>query len=80
MAYDSLRRRVADTLLRLHEQAGGTPDALIQLSREDLAAVVGTASESLIRTLSEFKQSGLIELTAKTIRVLAPEKLRRAPW
>ncbi len=80
MAYDSLRRRVADALLRLHEQAGGTPDVIIQLSREDLAAMVGTASESLIRTLSEFKQSGLIELTTKTIRLLEPEKLRRAPW
>ena len=80
MAYDSLRRRVADALLRLHEQAGGGPEAVIQLSREDLAAIVGTASESLIRTLSEFKQSHLIELTPKTIRILEAEKLRHAPW
>lgn len=80
MAYDSLRRRVADVLLRLYEQAGGTPEVSIQLSREDLAAMIGTASESLIRTLSEFKQNKLIELTAKTIRIMEPEKLRRAPW
>ena len=78
MAYSSIRRRVADTLLQLHEQAG--PEGSIQVSRDDVAAMVGTASESLIRTLSEFKQDGLVELTPKTIRVLAPEKLRRAHW
>ncbi|SFP89436.1 response regulator [Hymenobacter arizonensis] len=78
MAYSSIRRRVADTLLRLHEQAG--PEGSIQLSRDDMAAMVGTAPESLIRTLSEFKADGLIELAPKNIRVLEPEKLRRARW
>ncbi|MGI4761054.1 MAG: response regulator [Janthinobacterium lividum] len=76
MAYHSLRRRVADALLRLHQPG----DAPIQLAREDLAAVVGTAAESLSRTLSEFRQDGLIELTSGTIRVLQPEGLRRANW
>ena len=80
MAYSSIRRRVADTLLRLHEQGGATADTSIQLSRDDMAAVVGTAPESLVRTLSEFKADGLIELTPKNIRVLEPEKLRRARW
>ena len=78
MAYSSIRRRVADTLLRLHEQAGA--EGSIQLSRDDMAAMVGTAPESLIRTLSEFKADGLIELTPKNVRVLEPEKLRRARW
>ncbi|MBC7919869.1 MAG: response regulator [Ferruginibacter sp.] len=78
MAYNSLRRRVADTLLRLH---GQPPDGLIQLSRDDLANLIGTATESLIRTLSEFKQDGLVEMTSGGgIRVLQPEKLRRANW
>ncbi|MBO0935425.1 response regulator [Fibrella sp. HMF5335] len=78
MAYSSLRRRVADTLLRLTD---GQPDALIQLSRDDLAAMIGTATESLIRTLTEFKQDGLIEQTATgAIRVVQAEKLRRANW
>ncbi len=80
MAYSSIRRRVADTLLRLHEQAATTGDGSIQLTREDMAAVIGTAPESLIRTLSEFKADGLVELTPKAIRVLEPEKLRRARW
>lgn len=78
MAYSSLRRRVADTLLRLN---GQHPGETIQLSRDDLAAMIGTATESLIRTLSEFKQDGLIEMMSPGgIRVVQPEKLRRANW
>ncbi|SFC24248.1 response regulator [Spirosoma endophyticum] len=77
MAYNSLRRRVADALLRLHDQQA---QGLIQLTRDDLAAVVGTATESLIRTLSEFKQDGLIEVSGSGIKVLQPETLRRARW
>ena len=80
MAYSSIRRRVADTLLRLHETGTATSDGRIQLSRDDLASVIGTAPESLIRTLSEFKQDGFIELLPKSIQVLEPEKLRRAKW
>lgn len=78
MAYNSLRRRVANTLIRLYDQQ---PDTLIQHSRDDLAAMTGTATESLIRTLSEFKQDGLIEITPSGgIRMMQPEKLRRANW
>lgn len=78
MAYSSLRRRVADALLRLHSQQSDNP---IQLTRDDLASIVGTATESLIRTLSEFKQDGLIEMTPSSgIRVVQPERLRRANW
>lgn len=80
MAYSSIRRRVADALLRLYEPTAGDQHARIQLSRDDMAAMIGTAPESLIRTLSEFNQSGLIELTTKNIRVLEPEKLRQAHW
>jgi CRP-like cAMP-binding protein/CheY-like chemotaxis protein len=80
LAYSSIRRRVADTLVQLHEQAGATADAAIQLTRDDMAAMVGTAPESLSRTLNEFKQAGLIALAPNTIRVLEPEKLRRAHW
>ncbi|WP_019947377.1 response regulator [Hymenobacter aerophilus] len=83
MAYNSLRKRVADTLLRLHEQqttAQPAAEPLIQLSREDMAALIGTAPESLSRILSELRQDGSIELTNRDIRVLHPEKLRRANW
>ena len=83
MAYDSLRRRVADTLLRLHDRIGGPAPGgePILLSRDDLAAMTGTATESLIRTLSEFKHDGLITVTATGgIQVIHPDKLRRANW
>ena len=80
MAYSSIRRRVADTLLRLHDAGTATSDDRIQLSRDDLASVVGTAPESLIRTLSEFRQDGYIELLPKSIQVLEPEKLRHTKW
>lgn len=81
MAYGSLRRRVATALLRLQEPLPtGEPAPPIQLSRDDLAAVVGTATESLIRTLSEFRQDGLIDISGAGIRVLQPDKLRRSNW
>ena len=80
MAYSSIRRRVADVLLHLHAAAEAAGQPSIQLTREDVAAMVGTAPESLIRTLSEFRADGLLELTPKTIRVLEAEKLRRARW
>jgi CheY-like chemotaxis protein len=75
-AYCSLRHRVAAALLRLHNPH----NALIQLSREELAEVVGTTTESLSRLLSEFKQDGLVELTPKGIRLLQPEKLNETRW
>ena len=80
MAYDSIRRRVADALLRLHAPGEASPPATIQLTRDDLAALVGTATESVSRTLSEFSQAGFIELTPNNIRVVEPEKLRRGQW
>ncbi len=82
MAYNSLRKRVADTLLRLHEQqcALDPTDPLIHLSRDDMAALIGTAPESLSRTLSEFRQDGIIELSHKFIRVQQPDRLRHAKW
>ncbi|GAB3841168.1 response regulator [Hymenobacter jeollabukensis] len=76
IAYSSIRRRVADVLLRLHEQE---PEGM-QFTREDMAAMVGTTPESMSRTLNEFKQDGLIELTPNVLRVLKPETLRRSRW
>lgn len=82
MAYNSLRRRVANALLALHDHA--TPDrdnaVYIQLSRDDLAALVGVAPESLSRTVSEFRHDGLLEASPRGIRLLQPDVLRRADW
>ena len=69
MAYASVRQRVAQALLRLHERFGQEKDAGlgVRISREDLASIVGTATESLIRTLTDLKHDGLIESTGRDI-------------
>jgi len=72
MAYQSLRKRVALALVELAETFGGTINKpfTIRLSREDLANRVGTATESVIRTLSEFKKEGLIEIKGGEMTIL----------
>jgi CRP-like cAMP-binding protein/ActR/RegA family two-component response regulator len=82
LAYSSLRKRVADSLLHLHAQqlVMAPADPLIQLAREDMAALIGTTPESLSRILSEFRQDEIIELTPKFIKILQPDKLRRSNW
>ncbi|GAB4492308.1 MAG: response regulator [Raineya sp.] len=73
MAYNSLRKRVADALIILWEKYKNK--AGMQISRDNLASIVGTATESLIRTLSEFKQEGLIEIVEGKIIIKNIQKL-----
>ncbi len=77
LAYSSLRKRVAKALVELNQKyntsAGTNP---IDISREDIAHYIGTATESLIRTLSDFKAEKLIEINTGKIRVSNPEKLK----
>ncbi len=81
LAHKSVRERLAANLLMLKESYGmeGEGSVLIDLalSREDLASIVGTATETVIRLLSEFKSDGLISFEGKKIRVLEPKKLAR---
>lgn len=82
LAYATVRQRVAQALLRLRDTYGADPDQGLglRISREDLATVVGTATESLIRTLSDLKSDGLIEVQGRDIRIKdarALEKLAR---
>lgn len=77
LAYDSLRKRVAKALVDINrkynkDNSGKNP---IDISREDIAQYVGTATESLIRTLSDFKSEKLVEIKEGKIRVLHAEKL-----
>jgi len=64
LAYSSVRKRVAEALLRLQQRykEDGQQPFSIAFTREDLANIVGTATESLIRTLSDFKEEKLIEI------------------
>ena len=71
MAYNSLRRKVADSLLMLHRKY----HSAIAISRENLATIAGTATESMIRTLGDFKSEKLIEIKEGCIYVLNEKKL-----
>lgn len=75
LAYSSIRQRTAEALLKsltMKDEKGQ-----ITLSREDLARMVGTASESVIRVLAEFKDEKLIEVEGGRIRILQPAKLEK---
>jgi len=75
LAYNSVRQRTADVLLQV-QILKDAKDA-IQISRDDLAKMVGTASESVIRVLSDFKDEGLIEIESGKIKITQPAKLEK---
>jgi DNA-binding response OmpR family regulator len=63
IAYNSLRRKVADALLMLYKKYHDSPDvSAFVISRGSLATIAGTAKESLIRTLSDFRNEKLIDI------------------
>ena len=70
--------RLADFLLSLHSDAGN-PETEIEfpLTRETLATLIGTTTESVIRTLSDFRARGWIEYTSGKIRLRNIGELRR---
>ena len=74
LAYSSLRKRVAKALVDIYEKFG--KDKPIEISREDIAQFVGTATESLIRTLSDFREEKVIEIKNGKILVNNIEKLK----
>lgn len=82
MAQRSVRQRLALTLLMLKDTYGIEHDLKgeieINLSREDLSNIVGTATESLIRLLNEFKKENLIETKGRKIKVLDAQSLALA--
>lgn len=77
MAYGSVRKKTANTILMFSQKIRKFPTHSIRISRSDLASVAGMAPESLIRTLSDFKKEGLIEIEGRNIKILDAEGLRR---
>ncbi len=69
MAYSSVRKKTAQTLLQFAEIMNKKTEDPIKISRNDLASVAGIATESLIRTLSGFKKEGLIDIDGRNIRI-----------
>ena len=76
MAYSSVQRKTASTILRFAEKINSKPEDPIKISRNDLASVAGIATETLIRTMSDFKKKGLIEMEGRNIKVLDLQKLQ----
>jgi CRP-like cAMP-binding protein len=79
LAYNSVRKRVAEALVTLCKryQKEGDKNFSMNMPREDLANLAGTATETTIRTLSDFKDEGLIEIKGSTIVVREYEKLAK---
>jgi CRP-like cAMP-binding protein len=79
MAQKTVKQRLAEALLYLHDSFGKNQDdsLKIQLSRDELASIVGTATESCIRLLSDFNKSGLIALIGKKISIKDIGKLKK---
>jgi DNA-binding response OmpR family regulator len=75
LAYNSLRQRTAEALLKIKLLNEGKPN--ISTSREDIARIVGTASESVTRVLSEFKDEGLIRIESGKIFLVDTERLKK---
>ena len=77
MAYSSVRKKTAQTLLLFSKAINRDKDGALKIARSDLAGVAGIATESLIRTLSDFKNEGLIAIENRTISVIDREALAR---
>lgn len=79
LAYNSVRQRVAEALLQLSAKYGkdGEERFSMSISRNDLASLVGTATESLIRTLSDLKDEGLVSIKGSLVVIEDEKALKR---
>ncbi len=79
LAQKNLRERVAEVLLLLYDTFELDDDKFIKVSltREEVANIVGTATESVIRQLSDFKKEKIIGLKGRKIQILDLEKLTK---
>ncbi|MEO8765969.1 MAG: response regulator [Ginsengibacter sp.] len=82
LAYSSLRKKVAYGLIQLLKKYKIEEGkmAVLNLSRENMAQLIGIATESLIRTLGDFKDEKLIEFEAGKVRIIDEKKLRSLPY
>jgi len=77
MAYSSVRKKTANTLLQFSEKMKTAHNDNPKISRTDLAGIAGIATETFIRTLSDFKRDGLIDIEGRNIKILNIEKLKK---
>ena len=79
IAQKTVRERLAEILLLLVNEFGLDQEQILKISltREELSNIVGTATESVIRLLSEFKSDGLLELNGRKIKILNIRELEK---
>ena len=79
LAQKTVRERLAEVLLLLEQKLGTDPEGFIRISltREEIANLIGTATESAIRLISEFKQDDYIAVEGRNIKILNHEKLNK---
>jgi len=82
LAYDSVRKRTANALLELRSKFGDKEETefAIDISRSDLASMVGTASESVIRTLGDFKDENLVKVDKRSVIYVLDAKGLSEVW
>ncbi|WP_370391683.1 response regulator [uncultured Winogradskyella sp.] len=76
MAYSSVNKKTARTIVQFAEKINRRPEDPIKISRSDLASVAGVATETFIRTLTNFKQDGLIKSEGRNIVVTNLDRLK----
>lgn len=77
IAYQSVRQRVAGALLKINEKIQDEKNPFITIARRDISNIVGTATESLNRTLADFKDEGLIQISGEGLKVINKLKLEK---
>lgn len=82
LAYNTVRKRVAEALVKLYDKYVKQHQHTLEIvvSRDELASIVGTATESVIRILSEFKNDGTILSKGSTITILDIDALRNCKF
>jgi CRP-like cAMP-binding protein/CheY-like chemotaxis protein len=76
LAYHSVRKRMAEVLIRLCRQEKQEGQITLRISRDNLAAMAGMATETVSRILSDFKDEGLIERKGSQIGILGLQRLQ----
>ena len=77
MAYCSVRKKTANTILLFYEKIKTHYNNQPKISRSDLASIAGIATETFIRTLSDFKKEGIIDIEGRNIKIVDIEKLEK---
>jgi len=79
LAQKTARERLAEVFLLLEQKLGTDPEGFINicLSRDEIASLIGSATESAIRHMSEFKNDGIISVEGRSIKIINHNKLRK---